>query len=276
MSIEVVIITTILTIVGGILAISNNFLNLRDRLKKKEKKSKIKQVIDLPTKDDYIIDNTSFKFNLSFVSNSPPGICKLTSSFVNLSGETKFIEPISYNFEIQENKQQYEPSCLIMNNENWPKRLEHGQRFYISVDFQHILHNNIFRYWKKNVLVNATCNSSTGDYLRSNNIKFDELIKCLIPLKEEYSHLAKELASKGKGSIRDLEAILWQLQIFDRVTSHVVQQLEQNQIPILKFLNLNYGLILNGTDWPRFQRNLESKKVAPSVMIKFLNILINN
>ncbi|KOH42837.1 hypothetical protein [Sunxiuqinia dokdonensis] len=270
MNIEVILITTIVSVLAGILAIGNNIFHLRDRFVNWRKKRKRRNRDKIGNKKNYIENHPSFEFSLGYVSNSPLGTCTLSISFLNLSFETKFIEPITYEFEFLSNKKQREPNIFFSNSEVWPKRLEHGQRFAFSLDFQNTLSNNLFRYWKKGVQVYAVCHSSTGDYLRSDAIGYDELVKHLVPLKKEYSDLAKKLAITRGGSLRDIEASLWQLQLFDRITVHVVRQLQENNIPSLAYLNMEYGLVLKNFSWTQIYTDLENKKIAPIHLINYL------
>lgn len=260
--------TVLISTIATVLAISNNIFNLRDRLKKWRKKKKKEKF-----KNTHQENNPDFNFNIGYISNSPPGVCKLTVSFLNISKEIKYMEPLSYHFEFKENKNQYEPPYSVLNGEKWPKRLEHGQRFYVSVDFHHMLNYGIFKYWKKDVQVYATCRSTTGDLLRSNPIDFDKLINCLIPLSDGYRNLALLLNRKYGGTLRDIEASLWQLQIFGRITSHITKQLQFNNIPILQYLNAEHGLELKDNSWSKIYRDLEKKKIPPSIIESFLRSL---
>ena len=195
---------TIITGVAAFVAIATNFLNIRDRYKKwrsARKKEKFKK--------SYYENNPDFKFTLNYISNPQPGKCILRATLLNVSNEIKFIESTQYKFRDTNDPERYLPSNFFMNGEKWPKRLEHGEQFSTSVDFTMTLPNVAFAYWFKEIEVYCTCTSSTGDFLQSNSIQFDELMKFMVPLDEKYKNLAALLSNKTAGSQRDFEVALW-------------------------------------------------------------------
>ena len=255
----------ILTVIATILAIANNFLNINDKyIKWKKHKNK------LQFKATYKINNPDFKFSLNYLSNPEPGKCILQTTVLNVSKDIKYIDCISYNFENPSNIQNIEPSLLFVNGEKWPKRIEHGERFATSVDFQSHLINTLFQYWKKGIKVYATCKSTTGDFILSNSIDYDLLVTFLAPINESYKNLSIILSQKSGGSQRDIEVSLWQLQIFGRITVHITKQLQQNNIPIVQYLIDKHGLINKKDLWNHWYRDLEEKKIHPSVIEGFL------
>ncbi len=259
------IILIVLTAAGAIFAFSNNLFNHVERFKKwKQKKKKNKY------KSAYIENNPDFEFRTGYISNSPPGICKLTISIINRSLEVKYINMVSYNFKIP-NNDKFLPPCQILRPDQFPKRLENGEPFYIQEDFHNILFNTLYNYWKKDAEVFATCNSTVGDHLRSNSLEYDKLVERLIPIKKEYKRLTIDLHIKFGGSLRDIEVSLWQLQLFDRMTSGIAQQLQNNQIPILQILNSKCGLVLKDKSWYDIYKELEMKKIPPNLIFNYLN-----
>ncbi len=257
-----------LSATAAIIAISNNVFNLLEKFKKWRDTKKKKKF-----KSSFIENNPDFEFRTGHISNSAPGVCKLTISIINRSNEIKYINMVSYNFQIP-NDDRFLPPCQILRPGQFPKRLENGEPFHIQEDFHNILFNTIYEYWQKNVKVYATCRSTMGDHLRSNYIEYDDLVKHLIPLKVEYKNLAKDLSKKFNGSIRDIEVSLWQLQHFGRITSHIVKQLEQNHVPVLHFLIKNHGIIWeDSSSWVQICRDLETKKIPPNILVTHFKYL---
>lgn len=265
------ILLVILTVTGAILAITNNVFNIKEKFKNWIGKNKKKKF-----KSSFIENNPDFEFRTGYISNSAPGVCKLTISIINLSKEIKYINMVSYNFEIP-NDDKYLPPYQILRQGQFPKRLENGEPFHIKEDFHNILFNTLYEYWQKNVKVYATCRSTVGDLLRSNFVEYDDLVKRLIPLKVDYENLAHDLAEQFNAQNRDIEVSLWQLQHFDRITSHVAKQLQQNNIPVLQFLIQNHGIVWkDNSSWPQIYRELETKKIPPKILIENLKSLIEN
>lgn len=261
--------TVLITAIGTIFAITGNFLNIKDRFVKwteLRKKRKFKEV--------FKEGNPDFNFTLNYLSNPEPGKCVLRATVLNVSKEVKYIDSISYNFRVLTHADRYEPSAMFMNGEKWPKRLEHGERFITSVDFHSTLLNSLFQYWKKGVQVYATCKSTTGDNLCSNPLDFDKLVNFLKPINEDYLNLAVLLSQKTGASQRDVEASLWQLQIFDRMTVHIAKQLQQNNIPIVQYLVDKHGLVIKEDPWYHWYRDLEEKKINPTVIVGFLREIV--
>ncbi|MDI1322267.1 MAG: hypothetical protein PSV36_05925 [Algoriphagus sp.] len=255
-----------------------NFLNLRDRFLKWRKERKISiQEKKLNLKDAEAPEKKeNFIFKIGFISNSAPGKCILTISIINKSGEVKFVDPLSYNFQFKQTPNIYQPATMVMSNENWPRRLEHGERFATTTEFHLILNNNLFQYWKRDVLVFATTRTTIGDELKSNSIEYDKLAENLIPLIEEFKNLAKEISEKLNGYYIDVYVSLWQLQIFNRLTTHIAKQLNDCGIPMLDFLISDHKLTFEKYPWGEWYRPLEEKKIPPSEIVKFLQDFIRN
>lgn len=261
--------TALITAIAAFFTITGNFFNVRDRFRKwreERKKGKFKNV--------YKEGNPDFNFSLNYLSNPEPGKCILTARILNFSKEIKYIDPISYNFQVLINKDRHEPPMMFMNGEKWPKRLEHGERFSASVDFHSSLLNTLFQYWKRGVQVYAICQSTTGDHLRSNLLDFDKLVNFLEPINEDYRNLSVLLSQKTGASLRDIEVSLWQLQIFGRMTVHIAKQLQQNNIPIVQYLIEKHGLVFKQDVWYHWYRDLEEKKISPSIIEEFLRSII--
>lgn len=260
------IISSLITLI----ATGDSFLNLRDRFKNwrlEKKKAKFKET--------YQEDHPDYEFRFGYISNPPNGKCILSIEFKNLSNEIKFIEPISYHYEYKTDKNHYLPSGSIIDGEKWPKRLEHGERFYLSVDFNSFLYNNIYDYWRKDVQVLSKIRTSTGDLLRSNPVDFDVLVNFLEPLNENYKDLAVKLSQKFNGSLRDFESSLWQLQIFKRITVHIAKQLHEKNIPILEYLVSEQNIVLgDGYFWSQLYRDLEKRQISSNTTESFLKTLV--
>lgn len=266
----------IITGLAATLTFITNFLNLRDRfLKWRKEKNEIKEEID-KQKINTIDIPENFIFKIGFISNSEPGKCILSITIINKSGEVKFVDPISYNFQFKQNPNLLQPATLVMSKENWPKRLEHGERFATSIEFQSILNNNIFQYWKRSVLVYASTTTTIGDKLQSNLIEYDKLADKLIPLNDEYVILAKEISKKLNGHYRDIHISLWQLQIFNRITVHIAKQLNDCNIPVMEFLMKNYGLKFEKYPWVEWYRPLEEMKIPPGDILNFLTKFLDH
>jgi hypothetical protein len=265
------VLLVILSVTAAILAITNNVFNIKEKFKKWIQKNNRQKF-----KSSFIENNPDFEFRTGYISNSAPGVCKLTISIINRSQEIKYINMVSYNFQIP-NDNRYLPPCQILRQGQFPKRLENGEPFHIQEDFQNILFNNSYEYWQKNVKVYATCRSTVGDHLRSNFVEYDDLVKRLIPLRVEYENLAHDLAKKFNALNRDIEVSLWQLQHFDRITVHLAKQLQQNNIPVLQFLIQNHGIVWkDNSSWPQIYRELEAKKIPPKILIEYLKNLVEN
>lgn len=264
---------SILAVIGAIaliLGLIESFFNITGRFKKWKEKSKKAKF-----KETYIENRPDFEYTFGYISNPPPGKCKLSIGFKNVSNEIKFIEMFSYNFEFKNNKNHYLPPLSVLNGEKWPKRLEHGERFHISMDFENTLYNSIFDYWKKDVQVYSRCNSSTGDLLRSNSVDFDVLTKFIEPLNEHYQKLALKLSKKFNGSQRDIEVSLWQLQLFKRITVHIAKQFHNNNIPILEYLVSEQNIVLGeGYFWSQLYSDLEKRKISSNTIESFLKTLV--
>lgn len=266
----------VITGLAASLTFITNFLNLRDRFlkwrkEKKEKEVKIESPSDVPVTSE---TKENFIFKIGVISNSEPGKCILTITIINKSSEVKFVDPLSYNFQFKQNPNLYQPPITVMNNEKWPKRLEHGERFATSFEFQSILNNNIFQYWKRDVLVYASTTTTIGDKLQSNLIEYDKLVDKLIPLNEDYKNLAKILSEKLNGHYRDIYISLWQLQIFKRLTSHIGKQLNNCGIPMINFLKEQYGLQHEKDPWYEWDKKLHEIRIPPSNIIDFLRSFI--
>ncbi len=78
---------------------------------KKQKERKKKEKL----KETYIENHPDFEYTFGYISNPPPGTCKLSIDFKNVSNEIKFIEMFSYNFEFKNNKNQYLPPLSVLN-----------------------------------------------------------------------------------------------------------------------------------------------------------------
>ena len=258
----------VLSAVAAIFAISNNSFNLFEKCKNwKEKRNRKK------FKSSFVENNPDFEFRTGFISNSPPGICRLTISIINRSLEVKYINMISYNFQIHNDDRSLPPSQILRPGQ-FPKRLENGEPFQFQEDFQNILINSLYDYWNRDVKVYATCNSTVGDYLRSNSVEYDKLAEQLIPINGEYKDLAINLHKKFHGSQRNIEVSLWQLQLFGRITSNVVKQLHENNIPVIQFLVVNHGIVWKGiSSWPQIYRDLETKKLSPVILLEHFKSL---
>jgi hypothetical protein len=262
----------VITALAASLAFFTNLLNLRDRFLKwrKAKKETKKNIKEQPNEINTPEIPENFIFKIGYISNSAPGKCTLTISIINKSGEVKFVDPLSYNFQFKHNPNIYQPPTMVMSNENWPQRLEHGERFATSTEFHLILNNNLFQYWKKDVLVYATTRTTIGDELKSNSIEYDKLAEKLIPLNEDYELIAKSISEKLAGSFRDVYISLWQLQIFNRLTVHIAKQLNDCGIPILDFLMKDCKLTFEKYPWGEWYRPLEKMKIPPSEIVSFL------
>lgn len=263
----------LITALAATVTFITNFLNLRDRflnwrMKKKEDKEKIKEQIKetIPLKN-----SEDFEFKIGVISNSEPGKCIITITIINKSGEIKFIDPISYNFQYKQNPNLFQAPTMVMSNEKWPRRLEHGERFATSFEFHIILNNNLFQYWKKGVLVYATSRTTIGDNFKSNTLEYDKLAEKLIPLNDEYRDLARIISEKINGYYREVYVSLWQLQIFNRLTSHIGRQLSNCGIPVIIFLKEQYGLSYENDPWYEWDKKLLEIKIPPSNIIAFLN-----
>lgn len=265
----------LITAIGGTLALATNFLNLKDRYKKyKSTKSKEKH------KKEFIENNPDFKFTLNCSSNPPFGECHISASIVNLSNEIKYIEWVWFNFEDTKKPGKFEPSVSFHHNklpDKWPKRLEHGERIYISENFTIHLKNRAFDYWKKGFVVYCATLTTTGVHLRSSSIDFDKLMSFLEPIKEDYKNLSKALSDKTGGSFRDIEISLWQLQLFKRLTIHIVKQLHYNKIPIVKYLVITHQMELPvqvEKVWQVWYSELEKKQIQPQIVENYLKSLL--
>ncbi|WP_205500037.1 hypothetical protein [Rufibacter psychrotolerans] len=259
-----------ITAFAAILAIAVNLFNIRDRYKKwKDGKQKSN------FKKDYKEENPDFEFSLIDVSNPAPGKCILSSRILNKSKEVKYIESISYNFQFLDNRKDYEPNCFFVDGEKWPKRLENGERFHVSVDFSSSLINSLYRYWQYDVVVYAATRSTTGDLLRSNSISYNKLTNYLPPIEEKYKSLAMILSQKTGSHPRHIEATLWQLQIFNRVTSHIGKQLQQNQIPFEQYLIERHGLTPTIDPWYHWDKAIWEKNILPLEVEEYLKSIIS-
>lgn len=142
-----VLFTAIFTILGGIIVYLNHSFNLLEKIKKWFETNRRKKY-----KSSFIENNPDFNFKLGYISNSAPGICRITLSLTNLSKEIRYINMVSYNFMIP-NDNRYLPPFDILRQSQFPKRLEYGEPFHIQEDIQNILFNNLYQYWQKNVKV---------------------------------------------------------------------------------------------------------------------------
>jgi|GEM_PF-1866614 len=262
----------VITGLAATLTFITNFLNLRDRFLKwrKDKNERKKNIEEQPNEINTPEIPENFIFKIGYISNSAPGKCTLTISIINKSGEVKFVDPLSYNFQFKKTPNIYQPATMVMSNENWPQRLEHGERFATSTEFHSILNNNLFQYWKKDVLVYATTRTTIGDELKSNSIEYDKLAEKLTPLNEDYELLAKSISEKLKGHYREVYISLWQLQIFNRLTVHIAKQLNDSGVPILVFLMQDYKLTFEKYPWGEWYSPLEKMKIPPKALIDFL------
>nr|WP_314896906.1 hypothetical protein [uncultured Flavobacterium sp.] len=260
---------SVLTAIAPVLSITTDFLNIKDRFKKwRDEKKKAKH------KKEFCENNPDFKFSLNYLSNPQPGKCNLSVNLLNVSKEVKYIESLEYNYEDPKNRDKFEPSAMFHNSEKWPKRLEHGERVHVFVDFSSFLHNTAFAYWHKGFVVYCTCRTSTGDLLQSNSIDFDKLMGFMEPIEENYKNLAVLLSNKTAGSLRDIEVTLWQLQFFKRLTVHIAKQLQYNNIPIAEYLVSEHGLSTHKNIWVHWYRELEQKKIQPRIIEEFLKSLL--
>lgn len=265
----------LITALGGTLALATNFLNLKDRYKKhKATKSKEKH------KKEFIENNPDFKFTLNYLSNPPSGECHISATLVNLSNEIKYIEWVWFHFEDIKDPSKFLPSAGFHHNkmnDKWPKRLEHGEKVYISEDFTSILKNTAFDYWKKEIIVYCATLTTTGVRLRSTSIDFDKLMTFLEPIKADYKNLSKALSEKTGGSLRDIEVSLWQLQLFKRLTIHIVKQLNYNKIPIIRYLAYTHHMeIPEDTNkvWQIWEKELHKREIQPKIVEDFLKSLL--
>ena len=74
--------------------------------------------------------------------------------------------------------------------------------------------------------------------------------------------------------LRDIEISLWELQIFNRLTVHIVKQLQSNGIPIAEYLINEHGLIVQEDMWSHWYRDLENRRIQPSVVEEYLRSLL--
>ena len=158
----------VLVAIGIIIGMITNSLNLFDRYIKFSEKNKKKKF-----KKNFLIENPDFGITLSPSKNPISKRINLEASILNLSETTKFINTITYDFEQSNNDRFESRQTLFVNGEKWPKRIEHGEEFKVSVDFQGVLINDLSRFWNKNVRVFGICESSTMDKNKSKSIDFD-------------------------------------------------------------------------------------------------------
>ena len=117
--------------------------------------------------------------------------------------------------------------------------------------------------------------TSTEELIRSIPIDFDVLVKFLIPLNENYKVLSAKIAQKYNVPIRDIEASLWELQLFNRITSHTAKQLTENKIPILEYLISEHNIVLpEGFIWGQLYRDLEKRQISSNTIESFLKTLV--
>ncbi|HBD25236.1 hypothetical protein [Flavobacterium sp.] len=266
-----IIFGSVLAIIVGFFAITNNFLNISDRILK-QFNGRVKKKY----KKDYIEGNPDFKFVFNYISHPKPSKCDVTVNIVNISKEVKFLQTVIFHFEENKNPDKYYPTTLFINKEKWPKRLEHGETFSIKYDFTNTIINTLFEYWKKGFKVYVKSQSTTGDLIKSNSINYDKLVEFLEPLNQDYYDLSVDVSDKYQCSQRDIEVTLWQLQFFERITVHMVKQLQQNNIPIVQFLINEYHLELKEDLWYNWYRDLEEKKIPAKVLEDFLKSKIVN
>jgi hypothetical protein len=260
--------TTIITSLAALIAILGNFFNIRERYIKWKKEKKLNK-----SRSIFSENNPDFKFSLNYVSNPKPGKCQLSVSVLNTSKEVKFIEELTYNIVDPRFPKNVTPFSY-MNGEKWPKRLEHGERFYVSIEFSSTLSNMAYQCWGKGAKVYCTTRSTTGDLLQSNSIDFDKLMDILEPISEKYLNLADKLSRKTGGTKRDIEITLWQLQFFGRLTVHIARQFQNNKIPIAEYLIQEHGLNFQKDLWFHWHHDLEEKKIQPDVIEGYLNRLL--
>lgn len=260
----------LLTAFVAFLTLVAHFLNFKEKIEKwRANKSKKK------FKNNYIENNPDFKISLSYTSNTPPGQCTLNTYVLNLSKETKFIEGVNYNYLIPNNTDKYPPSTIYTTKEKWPKRLEHGEHFRVSVPFQHDLNNSLYSYWQKDIKVYVTCHSTVNDLIKSEPIDYDKLVKFLKPLTPENEKLAIALARKFKCSKRNILATIWQLQIFGWLTSTQGRQFQENNIPVIEYLIENYGFALEKDLWYNWQHRLNELKISDETITDFFKSLLD-
>lgn len=87
--------TALITAIAAILAITSNFFNIKERFVKwreLRKKGKFKEVFKEV--------NPDFNFTLNYLSDPAPGKCVLHTRVLNVSKEVKYIDDISYNFQV--------------------------------------------------------------------------------------------------------------------------------------------------------------------------------
>ena len=83
-TIQFILGTSVLAAVAALFAIATNFLNLRDRLKKRiSERKKIKY------KKTFLENNPNFDFSLNYMSDPEPGKCILYANLLNISKEIK-------------------------------------------------------------------------------------------------------------------------------------------------------------------------------------------
>ncbi len=258
------------TVLAMFTSLGSNLLEFWDRWRKKDienEKEKFKKT--------YRDDNPDFEFRLGHISNTSPGICTLSLQFKNLSGEVQFVEPMAYCYEFRNDKNRYCPSGMIADHNQRVRRLEHSERFAISVNFESFIYNNIYNYWKKDVQVYATCRTGTDVLLRSNTIEFDKLAEHLVPLIDTHKVLAAQVAEKVNCDVRNIEATLWMHQIYQRTTSHIIRQLQENGIPIMEYLVNRFNISLDVIDSQyKLLVELDRRQFNSKVIIEYLEQLV--
>lgn len=251
--------------VSFVLGILVNSFNLIEKGKKfwKERKK-------LKHKKNFLIGNPDFTITLYPSAGAVDNKCNLNVDVLNLSKETKFVHTIVYEFESSDYPNLSKGSTQFHNDQKWPKRLEHGEKFTVTVPFHSILIADLHKNFNKNVKVYSICTTSTGDKIRSKSIDFDYLTVYLEPINSEYLQLAKQL-SKGHLLVeKSIATSLWQLQLYGKLTSHIGKQLSQVAIPIKTFLADKYEFREVPEYWMYWQNEILRKNIEKDIVIEFL------
>ncbi len=263
--------SVLLVAIVGLVTLLVSFINLKEKFvswRKNAATSKFKKA--------YLENHPEFKVSLSFPSNYYKGECMVSFGILNLSNEVKFIEQITYRYALKDNPNQQLPTSHLFAGDKWPKRLEHGERLDVSVPFHHDLFRNMYDYWKREVKVYATCQTTTGDLIKSNSVDYDTLIDVLEPLNHNYLKLAARLAKLNNSSKRNLTVTLWQLQRYKYLTSHIAKQLQRERIPIIEYLIKQYDYVPVDNLWVNWQHNLNRDKIDQLIVVSYLETFLRN
>ena len=253
----------------GVITLLIHFFNLKDRYYNWKNKT-----VKIKFKKKHLVNNPDFTISISYTSNLPLGKCDVHVAVLNKSNDIKYLRSIVFNYFDDNNPKVQQPTLQYADHEKWPKRLEHGQEFSVTVPFQHALNNNIYSCWKKNIKLFATCDSTTGDLKKSNSIDYDLLTACLQPINQKYLELAQNIALHQIDSERNIITSLWQLQIFGYLTSHIAKQLQMEGIPIIEFLVNKYKLEIVPELWMNWQHDLNRQKISEKIVYEFLQTIV--